>query len=161
MYNRLFIIAVILICFSCKEEVFFNQYNALPMEWHKDSVVKFNFQIKNSSLRYNTYINLRIDEEYLFNNIFLIVSLDNSRDSAIIDTLEYQMATNRGDLIGRKFINIVENKLAHKESISFYEDREYEISISHAMRSINRPEGVESRKGILDVGYSIEEIKNK
>tara|TARA_B100000427_G_scaffold56504_1_gene44098 strand:- start:762 stop:1247 length:486 start_codon:yes stop_codon:yes gene_type:complete len=161
MYNRLFIIALIVICYSCKEEVFFNQYNALPMEWHKDSVVKFNFQIKDSSLRYNTYINLRIDEEYLFNNIFLIVTLDNSRGSVIIDTLEYQMATNRGDLIGRKFINIVENKLAHKERISFYEDIEYEISISHAMRSINNTEGIEMLKGILDVGYSVEEIRNK
>ncbi len=161
MYNRLFIIALIVICYSCKEEVFFNQYNALPMEWHKDSVVKFNFQIKDSSLRYNTYINLRIDEEYLFNNIFLIVTLDNSRGSVIIDTLEYQMATNRGDLIGRKFINIVENKLAHKERISFYEDIEYEISISHAMRPINNTEGIEILKGILDVGYSVEEIRNK
>ena len=97
----------------------------------------------------------------MFNNIFLIVALDNTRDSVIIDTLEYQMATNRGDLIGRKFINIVENKLAHKESVSFYEDREYEVSIRHAMRSINSPEGVEFLKGILDVGYSVEEIKNK
>ena len=161
MYNRLFIIAVTVICFSCKEEVFFNQYNALPMEWHKDSVVKFNFQIKNSSSRYNTYINLRIDQEYLFNNIFLIVDLHNSIDSLIIDTLEYQMATNRGDLIGRKFINIVENKLVHKEMALFYEDIEYEISIRHAMRSINSPEGIEFLKGILDVGYSVEEIKNK
>jgi hypothetical protein len=29
------------------------------------------------------------------------------------------------------------------------------------MRSINRPEGIEFLKGILDVGYSVEEIKNK
>mgnify|MGYP001089031112 CR=1 FL=1 len=161
MYNRLFIIAVTIICFSCEEEVLFNQYNALPMEWHKDSVVKFNFQIKNASSRYNTYINLRIDEEYLFNNLFLIVTLNNPKEELIIDTLEYQMATSQGDLIGKKLINVVENKLTHKEMISFYEGVEYEIKIKHAMRSINSSEGLEFLKGILDVGYTIEEIKNK
>ena len=161
MYNRLFIIAIIAICFSCKDEVSFSQYNALPMEWHKDSVVKFNFQIKNASSRYNTYINLRIDEEYLFNNLFLIVTLNNPKEELIIDTLEYQMATSQGDLIGKKLINVVENKLTHKEMISFYESVEYEIKIKHAMRSINSSEGLELLKGILDVGYSIEEIKNK
>jgi len=130
------------------------------MEWHKDSVIKFNFQIKNPSLRYNTYINLRVDEEYMFNNLFLIVTLNNPKEELIIDTLEYQMATSQGDLIGKKLINVVENKLTHKEMISFYEGV-YEIKIKHAMRSINSSEGLELLKGILDVGYSIEEIKNK
>ena len=93
------------ICFSsCNNEMVFSKYTSLPMVWHKDSLVKFNFQINNNSNRYNTYINLRVNDEYMFNNIFLIVNFQNSNNILSIDTLEYPMATNSGELIGRKLI---------------------------------------------------------
>ena len=158
MIYRLCLIIIAIVFTSCRNEVLVNQYNSLPMSWHKDSILKFNFQIKNSSLRYNTYINLRIDEEYMFNNLFLIVALDSPKEEIIIDTLEYQMATDRGDLIGRKFINIVENKLLYKENFSIDKDVEYQLTLKHAMRLVNITKGLESLEGILDIGYSIEKI---
>ena len=150
------------ICFSsCNNEMVFSKYTSLPMVWHKDSLVKFNFQINNNSNRYNTYINLRVNDEYMFNNIFLIVNFQNSNNILSIDTLEYPMATNSGELIGRKLIGITENKLIHKENIDLFMDEEYQISISHSMRLINKTEGIELLEGILDVGYSIEERNKK
>ena len=150
------------ICFSsCNNEMVFSEYTSLPMVWHKDSLVKFNFQINNNSNRYNTYINLRVNDEYIFNNIFLIVKFQNANNKFDVDTLEYPMAINTGQLIGRKLIDITENKLIHKENIGLFEDEEYQISIRHAMRLINKTEGIELLEGILDVGYSIEEIKDK
>ena len=72
---------------SCRNEVLFNQYNSLPMVWHKDSIVKFNFQIKDSFARYNTYIKVRLNDDYIFNNIYLIAALENSKGVLLIDTL--------------------------------------------------------------------------
>ena len=69
------------------------------------------------------------------------------------------MALDEGELIGRKFINIVENKLLHKENFTLVKDVEYMLSIKHAMRLINKTEGIESLEGILDIGYSVEKIK--
>mgnify|MGYP001203426110 FL=1 len=150
------------ICFSsCNNEIVYSEYASLPMVWHKDSVVQFNFQINNNDNRYNTYINLRVNDEYMFNNIFLIVNFQNLNNKLTVDTLEYPMATNTGELIGRKLIDITENKLIHKENIGLFKDEEYQISIRHAMRLINKTEGIELLEGILDVGYSIEEIKDK
>ena len=150
------------ICFSsCNNEIVYSEYASLPMVWHKDSVVQFNFQINNNDNRYNTYINLRANDEYMFNNIFLIVNFQNLNNKLTVDTLEYPMATNTGELIGRKLIDITENKLIHKENIGLFKDEEYQISIRHAMRLINKTEGIELLEGILDVGYSIEEIKDK
>ena len=150
------------ICFSsCNNEIVYSEYASLPMVWHKDSVVQFNFQINNNYNRYNTYINLRANDEYMFNNIFLIVNFQNLNNKLTVDTLEYPMATNTGELIGRKLIDITENKLIHKENIGLFKDEEYQISIRHAMRLINKTEGIELLEGILDVGYSIEEIKDK
>tara|TARA_B100000029_G_scaffold201318_1_gene199535 strand:+ start:1201 stop:1683 length:483 start_codon:yes stop_codon:yes gene_type:complete len=146
---------------SCNNEVVFSKYESLPMVWHKDSVVVFNFQINNKSNRYNTFINLRVNDEYLFNNIFLIVDFHNSKNERITDTIEYSMATNKGDLIGKKWIGITENKLIHKENINLINNTMYQISITHAMRLINNPEGIELLNGILDVGYSIEQINEE
>tara|TARA_B100000945_G_scaffold299279_1_gene279807 strand:+ start:1081 stop:1566 length:486 start_codon:yes stop_codon:yes gene_type:complete len=161
MIYRLCFLVVFVFLYSCKNEVLFAKYKSLPMVWHKDSVVKFNFQINKNSNRYNTYIKLRVNDEYLFNNIFLIVDLYNSKSERIIDTLEYSMANIEGELIGKKLIGITENKLIHKEDLSLIEDLEYEISIRHAMRVINKTEGIELLEGILDVGYSIEEINKQ
>jgi len=130
----------------------------LPMSWHKDSILKFNFQIKDSSERYNTYIKVRLNNEYMFNNIFIIATLENSKGLLVVDTLEYPMTTNQGELIGRKFINIVENKLLYKENFSIDKDVEYQLTLKHAMRLVNITKGLESLEGILDIGYSIEKI---
>jgi len=135
---------------SCRNEALFNQYNSLPMAWHKDSTIKFNFQIKDTSAR---------NDKYMFNNIFVITALENAEGLLLIDTLEYPMASNEGELIGRKFINIVENKLLHKENFVLVKDVEYQLSIKHAMRLINIEEGLESLEGILDIGYSVEKRK--
>tara|TARA_B100000427_G_scaffold298607_1_gene279722 strand:+ start:1364 stop:1849 length:486 start_codon:yes stop_codon:yes gene_type:complete len=161
MIYRFCFLAVFVFLSSCKNEVLFSKYKSLPMVWHKDSVVKFNFQINKNSSRYNTYINLRVNDKYLFNNIFLIVDLQNSKNERIIDTLEYTMANIEGKLIGKELIGITENKLIHKEDLSLIEDLEYEIRIRHAMRVINKTEGIDLLEGILDVGYSIEEIKKE
>ncbi len=159
MIYRLCLIIIVIIFSSCRNEILFNQYNSMPMAWHKDSVVKFNFQIKDSFTRYNTYIKVRFNDEYMFNNIYVIATLENAQGLLLIDTLEYPMALNEGELIGRKFINIVENKLLHKENFTLVKDVEYKFSIKHAMRLINKTEGLESLEGILDIGYSVEKAK--
>lgn len=159
MIYRLFLIIIVIIFSSCRNESLFNQYHSMPMVWHKDSVVKFNFQIKDSFARYNTYIKIRLNDDYMFNNIYLIATLENANGLMLIDTLEYQMAVNEGELIGRKFINIVENKLLHKENFTLVKDEEYKFSIKHAMRIINKTEGLEFLEGILDIGYSVEKVK--
>ena len=159
MIYRLCLIIVMIVFSSCRNEVLFNQYNSLPMVWHKDSIVKFNFQIKDSFTRYNTYIKVRFNDEYMFNNIYVIAALENAQGLLLIDTLEYPMALDEGELIGRKFINIVENKLLHKENFTLVKDVEYKFSIKHAMRLINKTEGLESLEGILDIGYSVEKAK--
>ena len=159
MIYRLCLIIIIIIFSSCRNESLFNQYNSMPMVWHKDSIVKFNFQIKDSFQRYNTYIKVRLNDDYMFNNIHVIATLENEKGLLLIDTLEYAMAVNDGELIGRKFINITENKLLHKENFTLVKDIEYKFSIKHAMRIINKTEGLEFLEGILDIGYSVEKVK--
>ena len=95
------------------------KYNSVDGIWHKDSIQYFSFELDSrENLSYKSFINLRIDEKYPFNNIFLIVSLEDSSNILSIDTLEYKLADKYGNFTGNKRINIVENSLLHKENIS-------------------------------------------
>jgi len=159
MYNKFSLIFLFLIL-SCNSNVEFIQYNSVNGIWHKDSIQNFNFELDSRpNLLYNSFINLRINEKYPFNNIFLIVSLRDSLNTLSIDTLEYKLADKYGNFTGNKQINIVENSLLHKENIELDKDKRYFVSIEHVMRIINKADGLENLNGIVDIGYKLEKVK--
>ena len=153
-------LGLLFLLFSCNTNIDFIEYNSVDGIWHKDSIQHFNFELDSAeNLSYKSFINLRIDEKYPFDNIFLIVSLKDSSEILSIDTLEYKLADKYGNFTGNKRINIVENSLLHKENISFVNNKKYFVSIEHAMRIINKVGGIENLCGIIDVGYKVEKIK--
>ena len=115
--------------------------------------------IKNEKTTYNSFVNLRINEDYIFNNIFLIVTIKDSINIVSIDTIEHKLADKYGKFLGRKRINIVDNSLLHKENISLDNEKKYYVSIEHAMRVINKVGGLELLEGVVDVGFKIEKAK--
>ena len=153
-------LALLFLLFSCNTNIDFIEYNSVDGIWHKDSIQYFNFELDSAeNLSYKSFVNLRIDEKYQFENIFLIVSLKDSSEILSIDTLEYKLADKYGNFTGNKRINIVENSLLHKENISFANNKKYFVSIQHAMRIINKVGGIENLSGVIDVGYKVEKIK--
>tara|TARA_S200000501_G_scaffold377505_1_gene436157 strand:+ start:1039 stop:1518 length:480 start_codon:yes stop_codon:yes gene_type:complete len=159
MYHKIVLISIFLLA-SCNPNAEYIQYNSVNGIWHKDSIQNFSFEINFSKGQsYKSFINLRINEKYPFNNIFLIVSLRDSLNIISIDTLEYKLADKYGNFTGERRINIVENSLLHKESIRLDEKTKYFVSIEHAIRIINRVAGLESLDGVIDVGYKVEKIK--
>ncbi len=159
MYNK-FSLIFLFLTLSCNSNVEFIQYNSVNGIWHKDSIQNFNFELDSrTNLLHNSFINLRINEKYPFNNIFLIVSLSDSLNTLSIDTLEYKLADKYGNFTGNKQINIVENSLLHKENISLDKHKRYFVSIEHVMRIINKADGLENLNGIVDVGYKLEKVK--
>ena len=145
---------------SCDLDIQYIEYNSIDGEaWHKDSIQYFNFEIESAeNATYNSYINLRINNDYKFNNIFLIVSLSNSSQLISKDTLEFTLADKRGNLLGEKSINIIDNSLIHKENISLDHNKAYSVSVEHAMRIINKVKPLEYLEGVIDVGYKVEKV---
>ena len=118
-----------------------------------------NLKIKNFKTEsYKTHVNLRINNEYNFSNIFLIVSLRDTTNVLSRDTLQFRLADKSGKLLGKKRINLVENSLLHKEKVSLEDNKKYFVTIEHAMRVINKIGGLEYLDGIVDVGYKVEKI---
>lgn len=144
---------------SCDSKAVFDQYRSVPNKWHKDSLLSFSFQAPDTVNHYNLYINLRNTDEYKYSNLFLLAELNYPNGKTVIDTLEYKMAKPSGELLGKGFTDIKENKLwykGYKKPFNFEELGEYTFSIQHAMRKSGEVKGILELKGITDVGFRVE-----
>lgn len=154
--NSVILILVVTLFFSCDKKRVFDEYKSVGRAWHKDSVVSFNLPDLDSTKRYNLFVTLRDNNDYPFNNLFLIVALEMPNGYTKVDTLEYQMAKPDGSLMGDGFSDIKENKLFYKEKVRFR--GKYKVNIKQAVRENGKVPGVVALDGITEVGFRIENI---
>ncbi len=144
---------------SCDEKRVFDEYQSVGNSWHKDSIISFELPPLEQQKKYNLFVNIRDNNDYPFNNLFLIVSLEEPNKRTIVDTLEYQMANPDGSLLGEGFSDIKENKLYYKEKTDFKLKGTYKVKIQHAVRQTGKVTGVKTLTGITEVGFRIESIE--
>lgn len=146
---------------SCSSDIVVSENKSLPGYWAKDEVVEFSIPQLDSLKKYNVFINLRNTNDYPYNNIFLIVTMEFPHGKTVVDTLEYKMAYPNGDWMGAGIGNVKDNKLWYKEDISFFEEGNYNITITQAVRNNGEVDGVSQLEGITDIGYSIEKSNSE
>jgi gliding motility-associated lipoprotein GldH len=146
---------------SCDSDIVVSETRSLPGYWDKDKKIEFSIPHLDSLKKYNVFVNIRNTNDYPFNNLFLIVSMEFPYGKTLVDTLEYKMAYPNGEWMGSGIGNVKDNKLWYKENVSFFEDGNYNITITHAVRNNGEVEGVSRLQGITDVGYSIEEANQE
>ncbi len=153
-------IFVAAVCFvSCDSNTVFSDTKAMDRHWGAAETVVFTLPELDSLKKYNLFLNIRNTNEYKYNNLFLIVSMEFPHGKTITDTLEYRMANPDGSWMGHGIGNLKENKLWYKENVQFVEEGSYRVNIGHAMRNNGSIEGVSKLEGISDVGFSIEASK--
>ncbi|KAF2339198.1 MULTISPECIES: gliding motility lipoprotein GldH [Flavobacterium] len=152
--SGILLLAAILL-FSCDKKRVFDEYKSVGSAWHKDSIITFDLPVLDSTKRYNAFVNIRDNNNYPFNNLFLIVSIEMPNGFTKVDTLEYQMAEPDGTLLGNGFSDIKESKLYYKEDVKFR--GKYKVHIKQAVRQSGKIPGVEALQGITDVGFRIEQ----
>jgi gliding motility-associated lipoprotein GldH len=157
--NSILFVLILLLATSCDKKRVFDEYKSVGNSWHKDSIVTFDLPKLDSKKTYNLYVNVRDNDDYPFNNLFLIVSLEQPNKKIKVDTLEYQMTNPDGTLLGEGFTDIKENKLFYKSKESFTQKGVYKIHIKHAVRQTGKIEGISTLDGITDVGFRIESVE--
>ncbi|MFV7236398.1 MULTISPECIES: gliding motility lipoprotein GldH [Flavobacterium] len=152
--NSALLLLVVILFSSCDKKRVFDEYKSVGSAWHKDSIVTFNLPELDSTKRYNLFVNLRANNNYQYNNLFLIVALELPNGFTKVDTLEYQMADPDGTLLGDGFSDIKESKLYYKENVKFR--GKYKVHIKQAVRETGKVPGVTVLDGITEVGFRIE-----
>lgn len=152
-------VGILSVLMACDSNRVFDQYQSLDNAlWNKDSSLLFEFEITDTISRNNLYINLRNNNDYEFNNLFLITELAFPNGKKIVDTLQYQMADKEGRFLGSGLSEIKENKLFYKENSRFPKAGNYRLLIRQAMRKNGSVSGIKELKGVTDVGLRIEKI---
>jgi len=141
---------------SCDGNRVFDEYKTVGKAWDKDTSFTFKFQQPDTINNYDLFVNVRNTNEYEFSNLFLIVNMNFPNGNVVSDTLEYEMAAPNGEWLGTGFTTTKESKLWYKPNVRFPYEGTYEVDIQQAMRKINEPDGVQSLKGISEVGFRIE-----
>jgi gliding motility-associated lipoprotein GldH len=154
--NRLSFISILiffLLLISCNKRVVYTNSQAMPQElWKLMDVASFKVPITDTLSSNNVIITIRNGSSYPFRNIFLFVSTTSPDGKKITDTLQYNLADEKGKWNGRGFGDIHELNLPYKSNVFFPLKGTYEFKIQHGMR-------IENLKGVYDIGLRIEKIK--
>ena len=160
MYNCFFASVLSLLLIACGHSGVTADTRAISSEgWQVNDPAIFKIPRLDSVASYNAFITVRNNNNYPFNNLFLIVSLQYPYGKTVVDTLEYKMARPDGSWLGTGIGNLKENKLFYKQNLSFDQAGDYTLQISHAVRNNGESQGVSKLEGITDIGYSIETPK--
>jgi gliding motility-associated lipoprotein GldH len=128
--------------------------------WAKDDVIEFSISEMDTIQKHNLFINIRNDNSFPYNNLFLITRLKFPDGELVTDTLEYEMALPDGTWLGKGYGSMKENKLWYKENIVFDTTGVYTLQVSHAMRKNGNVGGVVNLEGITDIGFEIVKSNN-
>jgi len=156
MPRSLFFIILFVVMVSCDETLVKADFQATDNgSWAKDDAVEFTFSEIDTIQKHDMFINVRNDNSFAYNNLFLIAKLNFPDGEIVTDTLEYEMALPDGTWLGKGYGSIKENKLWYKENIVFPTSGVYTLRLAHAMRKNGNVNGVENLEGVTDVGFEI------
>ncbi len=158
--NNIFILSLVFLILSCDDNRLFDEYKTVEGGWKQNKVISFGFKKPEPESLCNLFVNVVSNTDYKFNNIFLIVCLEDPTGFTKIDTLEYTMADDSGRLLGEGFSDVKENKLWYKDHVTFPKKGLYKIHIQHAVREQGKVKGIEKLEGIQKIGFRIESAKD-
>ena len=160
MPKVLFVFLIFVLMVSCGEGLVKSEFQSTDNGmWVKDNLIEFTFSEMDTIQVHDMFINVRNDNSFPYNNLFLIANLEFPDGESVTDTLEYEMALPDGTWLGKGYGSIKENKLWYKENIVFASSGVYTLRVSHAMRKNGDVNGVINLEGITDVGFEI--VKSK
>ena len=152
-FSLVFILIFFLFLISCIKKVVYTNSQAMPQEtWKLMDIASFKVLITDTLTSNNVAFTIRNGSSYPFRNIYLFVSTTSPDGKKITDTIQYNLADEKGKWYGRGFGDIHELNLPYKSNVYFPLKGIYEFKIQHGMR-------IENLKGVYDFGLRIEKIR--
>jgi gliding motility-associated lipoprotein GldH len=147
------IFTVLLFLLACNSKVVYTNSHAMAGEtWNLMDIPVFKVPITDTLNSNNVFFTIRNGSSYPFRNIYLFVSTTSPDGKRITDTLQYNLADEKGKWYGKGFGDIHELNLPYKSNVFFPRKGIYEFKIQHGMRT-------ENLKGVYDIGLRIEKIR--
>ncbi|WP_430614565.1 gliding motility lipoprotein GldH [Flavobacterium sp. JP2137] len=152
-------VALLGVLTSCDKKSVFDEFQTVGTAWNKDDIKTFVVEQQDSLNPHNLFLNVRNNNKYPFNNLFVIVKMEQPDKQVVVDTLEFQMARADGTLLGTGFTDIKESKLWLKEGFTFKQAGTYTFQVQQAVRESGKVDGVQELEGISEIGLRIEKAE--
>ena len=152
-FSSVLILTFLLLLLSCNSIVVYTNSRAMAGEtWKLMDIASFKVPITDTLHSNNVFFTIRNGSSYPFRNIYLFVSTISPDGKIITDTLQYNLADEKGNWYGKGFGDIHELKLPYKSNVFFPIKGTYVFRVQHGMR-------IENLKGVYDFGLRIEKIR--
>lgn len=148
LLSALFIIFFI----GCDVRKVFEENSEIPGSlWNKNQLVPFQFNITDTSLAYNIYLNVRHTGLYQYRNIWIKVYTTLPSGEKNEKLVELMLAEPSGKWLGSGMGDIWDNSILVQKNVKFPLNGEYKIELQHYMRKDILP-------FIMDVGVRVEKM---
>ncbi|MGG5505717.1 MULTISPECIES: gliding motility lipoprotein GldH [unclassified Myroides] len=159
LYLTLSLLFVLMISCQQDNKVVFDEFQPTKGVWERNDIKTFVCDVQDTLTATNIFMNVRVNNEYPYSNMFVIFKLYKPNAEIVIDTIQFQMAAPNGDLLGNGFSDVKESKLWLKENYVFDQVGKYKMTLEQAVRALGDVEGVPALNGISEVGLRIEKAE--
>jgi gliding motility-associated lipoprotein GldH len=150
--SLIYILALLPILFACNSNIVFTDSQVMAEKtWKLLNIPSFRIPVTDTLNSNNVFFTIRTASAYPFRNIYLFVTTTSPDGKVISDTLQYNLADEKGNWYGKGFGDIHELRLPYKSNVYFPLKGTYQFKIQHGMR-------VEDLKGVYDFGLRIEKV---
>lgn len=151
--GKLIVPLLFFILTACGKNILYTDSFIIPDKtWKLTEITEFRYDSADTLSRTNVSINIRTGSDFPYRNIFLFLTAVAPDGKSITDTLEYELADEKGNWYGKGIGDIHELTLPYRSDVFFPMRGTYIFKIQHGMR-------IQDLKGVYDIGLRIEKIK--
>lgn len=122
--------------------------------WNQNEKAYFEFDIQDSTIAYEIYMNFRHGGNYPYKNIYLFTRTVSPSGLIAKDTAQMLLADNKGRWLGKGIGDIFDYQFKYKAGNLFPESGTYTFEIEQAMRE-------ESLENVTDIGIAIKKLNKE
>ena len=138
---------------ACDSNRVYEENKEIPEgNWSANNKVAFDFEIPDTTIVHNVYINVRNTSQYPKSNLYLFITSTYPDGKTSKDTVNCYLQDPNGKWLGNGIGDLWDNRLLFKPSVKFPKAGKYRIEYEQAMRLDPLP-------GITDVGLRVEMAK--
>lgn len=146
--NGLFVLLVIVLCFGCSNQASYHQYQSLNGRyWEKDAEYFFTFHIPDAQTAYDLSLEIRNNNLYPFQNLWVFWQEELPSGTLRRDTIECMLADDYGKWLGQG-VSLFQSSFPLRNHYFFPDTGSYTISFRQGMREEHLP-------GIQEIGLKV------
>ncbi len=138
---------------GCTSDSVFESYSEIPnARWDYNNRASFDIAIKDTSIKYNVYVNVRHSNDYAYRNLWVYMHTTYPSGKKLQTRVDLPLADKLGKWFGKGMSDIITTQVMIQQNALLPEKGDYHFEIEQHMRENPLPK-------IMDVGMRVEVAK--